>query len=76
MHKRMSITIDEEVYDGLYRLVGRRRMSQFIEDVLRPHVTDAALKDGYQAMAADADREAEVQEWSNALSADIRDETR
>ena len=76
MHKRMTITLDEEVYDGLYRLVGRRRMSQSIEDVLRPHVTDAALKDGYQAMAADADREAEVQEWCNALSADIRDETR
>jgi predicted CopG family antitoxin len=42
MHKRMTITLDEEVYDGLYRMVGRRRMSQFIEDILRPHVTEAA----------------------------------
>ena len=76
MHKRMTITLDEEVYDGLYRMVGRRRMSQFIEDVLRPHVTDAALSEGYRAMAADADREAEAQEWCNALAGDMRDEAR
>jgi len=76
MHKRMTITLDEEVYDGLYRMVGRRRMSQFIEDVLRPHVTDAALREGYQAMASDAEREAEAQEWCNALAGDMRDEAR
>jgi predicted CopG family antitoxin len=76
MHKRMTITLDEEVYDGLYRMVGRRRMSQYIEDILRPHVTEAALQEGYQAMAADADREAEAQEWCNALTGDMRDEAR
>ena len=43
MHKRMTITLDEEVYDGLYRRIGKRRMSQFIEDLVRPHVVDTAL---------------------------------
>ena len=76
MHKRMTITLDEEVYDGLYRMVGRRRMSQFIEDMLRPHVTEAALSEGYQAMAEDEDREAEAQEWCNAHAGDMRDEAR
>ena len=76
MHKRMTITLDEEVYDGLYRMVGRRRMSQFIEDILRPHVTEAALREGYQAMASDTDREAEAQEWCNGLAGDMRDEAR
>lgn len=76
MHKRMTITLDEEVYDGLYRMVGRRRMSQYIEDILRPHVTEAVLREGYQAMAADAGREAEAQEWCNALAGDMRDEAR
>ena len=28
MHKRMTITLDEAVYEGLYRRVGKRRMSQ------------------------------------------------
>jgi predicted CopG family antitoxin len=76
MHKRMTITLDEEVYEGLYRTVGKRRMSQFIEDLLRPHVLDASLDEGYRAMAADKTREAEAQEWSNSLARDMADETR
>lgn len=76
MHRRMTITLDEAVYEGLYRTVGKRRMSQFIEDLLRPHVLDTALDDGYRAMAADQAREAEAQEWCNGLASDMRDETR
>lgn len=76
MHKRMTITLDEAVYDGLYRTIGKRRMSQFIEDLLRPHVLDTTLDSGYRAMAADTVRESEAQEWCNALSKDIDSETR
>jgi hypothetical protein len=72
----MTITLDEEIYDGLSRIAGRRRMSQYIEDLLRPHVTDAAIQEGYRAMAADAAREAEAQDWCNALAGDMRDGTR
>ena len=68
MRRRMTITLNEVVYDGLYRTVGKRRMSQFIEDLLRPHVLDTALDDGYRAMAADAEREAEALAWCNALT--------
>ena len=76
MHKRMTITLDEAVYEGLYRRVGKRRMSQFIEDLVRPHVLDTSLDDGYQAMAADAVREAEAQEWCDALARDVADDAR
>jgi predicted CopG family antitoxin len=72
----MTITLDEAVYDGLYRTVGKRRMSQFIEDLLKPHVLDTALDAGYRAMAADVEREAEAQAWVNGLIADLADETR
>jgi hypothetical protein len=51
-------------------------MSQFIEDLLRPHVMDTALEVGYQAMAADKEREAEAEEWCNALAGDMVNETR
>lgn len=76
MHKRMTITLDEEVYEGLYRTVGKRRMSQFIEDLVRPHVLGDILDEGYSAMAADNDREAEAKEWCNALVKDMSDEAR
>ncbi len=76
MHKKMTISLDEAVYDGLYRTIGKRRMSQFIEDLLRPHVLDTNLDAGYQAMAADETREAEASEWLEALNKDLADETR
>ncbi|MEY3510609.1 MAG: hypothetical protein RI914_1208 [Pseudomonadota bacterium] len=76
MHKKMTITLDEAVYEGLWRTIGKRRMSQFIEDLLRPHVMGASLEDGYKAMAQDQDREAEATEWTNALSKDMANETR
>ena len=76
MHKRMTITLDEEVYEGLYRRIGKRRISQFIEDLLRPHVMDTTLDDGYRAMAADKEREAEAEEWCNALVGDMANEAR
>jgi predicted CopG family antitoxin len=76
MQKRITITIDERVYDGLYRMVGKRRMSQFIEDLLRPHVVETSLDEGYRAMAADEDREAEALTWCNALVGDMADAAR
>ena len=76
MHKRITITLDETAYDGLYRTVGKRRISQFIEDLVRPHVLDTTLDEGYQAMAADRVREVEAEEWCNALIGDMTDEAR
>jgi predicted CopG family antitoxin len=76
MHKRMTITLDEVVYEGLYRTVGKRRMSQFIEDLLRPHVVDTALDEGYRAMAADKAREADAMEWCNSIAGDMADAAR
>jgi predicted CopG family antitoxin len=76
MHKKMTITLDEAVYEGLYRTIGKRRMSQFIEDLVRPHVMDTALDDGYRAMAADSERESEAAAWCNGLAGDVADEGR
>jgi len=76
MHKRMTITLDEAVYEGLYRTIGKRHMSQFIEDLVRPHVMDTSLDDGYRAMASDQARESEAQEWCNAIAKDMADEAR
>jgi hypothetical protein len=76
MHKKMTITLDEAVYDGLFRVVGRRKISQFLEDLARPHVLQEDLASAYQAMAMDTEREQEALEWSNALIGDATDATR
>ncbi len=71
MLKKLTITIDEDVYDGLHTLIGRRKISRFISDLARPHVTGQDLIAGYTAMAADEAREAEAAEWADALIEDI-----
>ncbi len=76
MYKRMTISIDETVYDGLVRVVGRRKISQFLEDLARPHVVNDDLTSGYQAMAEDTERERVALEWSNALIGDVSDASR
>ncbi|MEY3788318.1 MAG: hypothetical protein RLZ75_2525 [Pseudomonadota bacterium] len=74
MRKKITITLDAAFYDWLYRAIGKRKMSQFIEDLLRPHVLDISLDAGYKAMAADQVRESEAMEWVNALAGEMDNE--
>jgi len=76
MRRKLTITVDDAVYEGLRRRVGQRKISQFIENLVKPYVADTTLDEGYRAMAADKARETEAMEWSNALVADIGDEAR
>ncbi len=72
MQRKMTITIDEAVYAGLHKVIGRGNISQFLEGLARPHVLTAdSLDAGYQAMAADQAREADAQEWTDALIKDV-----
>jgi hypothetical protein len=76
MQKKLTISVDAEVYDGLYRTVGPRRISRFIEDLVRPHVVDEDLNAAYADMAANEAREADAEEWSDNLISDVADEAR
>ena len=76
MLKKLTISIDEAVYDGLYRRIGPRKIGRFLESLARPHVIDEELEGAYAAMAADEVREAEAEEWIENLAADIADEPR
>jgi predicted CopG family antitoxin len=76
MQKKLTITIDEKVYEGLHRYIGRRRISQFIEDLVRPHVIDRNLEEAYRQMAQNEVRETEALEWTERLVGDVADEPR
>jgi predicted CopG family antitoxin len=76
MQKKLTITLDEQVYEGLHSVVGRRRISGFIERLVRPYVSNQDLEAGYREMAADERREAEALEWSEGTVGDVGDETR
>ena len=76
MQKKLTITIAEDVYAGLHQVVGRRKISRFIESLVRPYVIYGDLQEGYRQMAADTEREAEAMEWIEGTAEDIRDEAR
>lgn len=76
MQKKLTITIDGEVYEGLHAVIGARRISRFIEDLVRPHVVSPDLDDAYRQMAEDEQREVEAMEWAEATAGDSADETR
>ena len=64
MPRKLTITVADDVYQGLHEKIGRGGISRYIENLVRPHVVDGAdLEAGYRAMAADVEREREALEW-------------
>jgi hypothetical protein len=76
MQKKLTITLDERVYEGLHKVVGRRRISRFVETLVRPHVIGKELEAAYRQMAQEESREGEALEWAEATIGDVADEAR
>lgn len=76
MQKKLTITINEEVYLGLHKVIGPRKISKFIEELARPHVLKHELESAYKEMAKDRVREKEALKWSEATLGDIANEKR
>lgn len=74
MQKKLTITVDQEVYEGLHKVIGPRKISKFVEDLVRPHVVRPNLDSAYAQMAKDTEREKEALEWAEATFKDIADE--
>jgi len=75
MAKKLTILIDDSVYEGLHRVVGRGGISKFIENLARPHVAQRDLTAEYREAAKDSAREREAQAWCEGLAGEV-DETR
>ena len=74
MQKKLTITVDEEVYEGLHKTIGPRKISKFVEDLVRPHVIHPNLESAYADMARDTKREKEALEWAEATFKDTTHE--
>ena len=68
--KKLTITVDNDVYRGLKKKVGPRRISRFLNDLARPHVVEDDLLAAYRQMSEDRAREAEAQDWIEGLIED------
>ena len=75
MQKKLTITIDEEVYNGLHKTIGPGKISRFVQDIVRPHVVRPNLEAAYAEMAKDKKREKEAAEWAEITFKDVTHET-
>lgn len=71
MQKKLTLTVDVEVYEGLRRIIGPRKISKFIEDLVRPHVIHPNLEAAYAKMARDKRRENAAVEWAEVTFEDM-----
>ena len=76
MTKKLTITVDDEVYAGLHSVIGRRRISRFLNNLAKPHMLPDDIAAGYRAMAGDEDRERDAEAWIENLTGDIADDPR
>jgi predicted CopG family antitoxin len=76
MQKKLTISVNELVYDELCRVVGRGNISKFIENLIKPQLRANDLDVAYSEMAADSVREREALEWANAVVGDGVNEKR
>ena len=71
MQKKLTITIDESVYRGLYNNIGEGKISKFIETLIKPYVLNQELEQEYKNMVADEKEEQEAYEWIEGCIGDI-----
>jgi hypothetical protein len=76
MQKKLTLTIEDDVYEGLREVIGPGRISRFIEDLVRPHVIGKNLGAAYRAMAEDGRREADALEWAEGTVGDVSEAPR
>jgi predicted CopG family antitoxin len=74
MHKKLTITLDENVYYELHSVIGRGKISQFIENLVKPYVLNKELEQEYIEMAKDEEREKEAYEWIEGVVEDAYEE--
>ena len=66
MTRQLTVTLDEDIYEGLHQLAGSDGVGRFIESLVRPRLPVGSLDSAYEQMAADESRETEALEWAEA----------
>ena len=80
MANRVTISLEQHVYDELCRAAGPLEVSDFIASLLKPREAQNRktwdIEEGYRRMAADVDREAEAVEWMEGTAEAVVDAER
>lgn len=73
--KKLTIMLDEDVYRGLHKRIGQRRIGTFLSSIARPFVARNELEEGYKALASDTAQQQEAEEWLSGMDDPIESES-
>ncbi len=76
MQKKLTLSIDAEIYEALHKMAGQRKIGRFIENLVRPHITSLELPEAGTRLAQDGHRESEALPWVRTNGTDAGDEAR
>lgn len=64
MQKKLTLSINAEIYDALHKMAGKRKIGRFIENLVRPYIasSDASMERASQ----DEEQEAAMLPWCEA----------
>lgn len=70
MSHQITITVSDEVYQGLQSVADGRTISEVIEELARPVIAESELDGSYREMSLDANRERDASEWIEGVFQD------
>lgn len=74
MPRKLTILLDDQIYERLHASAGRRRVGRYVEQLVRDRLLHEDLDGAYAALAADEQREADALAWAEATLEDVDDE--
>lgn len=64
MQKKLTLSIDAEIYEALHKVAGKRKIGRFIEKIVRPHITSLELAQAGKQLTQDGKQEFEALLWA------------
>jgi hypothetical protein len=74
MQKKLTLSIDAEIYEALHKVAGKRKIGRFIEKIVRPYITLQELAQAGNRLIQDEKLESEALLWAGTTVGDSGDE--
>jgi hypothetical protein len=74
MQKKLTLSIDAEIYEALHKVAGKRKIGRFIEKIVRPHITSLELALAGKELIQDGKQESEALLWAGTTVGDSGNE--
>jgi hypothetical protein len=74
MQKKLTLSIDAEIYEALHKVAGKRKIGRFIEKIVRPHITLQGLAQAGNQLIQYEKLESEALLWAGTTVGDSGDE--